>query len=110
MKTRPLVCSTALLVWLAACTLLFAAAPLHPLLDEAERQRLEVVKAITPATIAVFDQRGEGGGSGVIVRADGLVVTNFHVVAPCGPFLYCGLPDGTVVPAVVLGVDPPGDL
>ncbi len=84
--------------------------PLHPLVEEAERDRVETVRKIIPATIAIFDAKGEGGGSGVIVRRDGLAVTNFHVVAPCGPFMLCGLPDGTVVSAVLLGVDPPGDV
>lgn len=99
------------LVLFATPLLTRAAGPeLHPLLLQAERSRVHAVDKVTPATIAVFDNKGEGGGSGVIIRSDGLAVTNFHVVAPCGPFMSCGLPDGTVVPAVLLGLDPPGDV
>ncbi|TWT75825.1 putative serine protease HtrA [Posidoniimonas polymericola] len=95
----------------ASARLAPAAGPeLDPRIEQAEQQRVQTVRRITPATIAVFDNQGEGGGSGVIIRADGLAVTNFHVVAPCGPFMTCGLPDGRVVAAVLLGVDPPGDV
>ncbi|MEM8864852.1 MAG: trypsin-like peptidase domain-containing protein [Planctomycetota bacterium] len=75
-----------------------------------EERRISVARKITPATIAIFDDAGQGGGSGVIVSADGLAVTNFHVVAPCGPFMKCGLPDGRLVDAVLVGLDPPGDV
>jgi serine protease Do len=48
-------------------------------------------------------------GSGVIVRADGLVVTNFHV-AGHAKRVYCTLADKSRVPAKLLGGDPATDL
>jgi len=48
-------------------------------------------------------------GSGVIVREDGLVVTNFHV-AGHAKRVYCTLADKTRVPAALLGGDPATDL
>lgn len=48
-------------------------------------------------------------GSGVIIRQDGLIITNYHVVegqTAIEALLY----DGTLSPARVLGVDPAGDL
>ncbi len=89
----------------------FAAAfQLDPAVEQAEAQRVAVAAKITPATIAIFDGKGEGGGSGVIVSPAGFAVTNFHVVAPCGPFMKCGLPDGRFVDAVLVGLDPVGDV
>ena len=48
-------------------------------------------------------------GSGVIVRKDGLVVTNFHV-AGHAKRLFCTLADKTRVSAKLLGGDPATDL
>jgi S1-C subfamily serine protease len=81
-----------------------------PQVAEAQQHRIEVVKKFTPATIAIFDREGSGGGSGVIISPDGYALTNFHVTAPCGPAMKCGLPDGRLYDAVIVGVDPPGDV
>ncbi|MDR1485756.1 MAG: trypsin-like peptidase domain-containing protein [Planctomycetaceae bacterium] len=51
-----------------------------------------------------------GGGSGVVISPDGYAVTNFHVVQPCGPALKCGMADGKLYDAVLVGLDPVGDL
>ena len=48
-------------------------------------------------------------GSGVIVRADGYVLTNYHVVAGAED-IFLGLQDGRVAPAAVVGVDSESDL
>ena len=48
-------------------------------------------------------------GSGVIVRRDGLVVTNFHVAGHAKK-IFCTLADKTRVPAKLLGADPATDL
>ena len=36
--------------------------------------------------------------------------TNYHVVQPCGTFMKCGLSDGELVDAVLVGLDPTGDV
>lgn len=99
-----------LLLTCAFCVPAASGAELAAPVAQAERQRIAAAKSVTPATIAIFDDKAQSGGSGVIIRDDGLAVTNFHVVAPCGSFMLCGLPDGDVVDAVILGVDPTGDV
>ncbi|MCZ6574772.1 MAG: trypsin-like peptidase domain-containing protein [Planctomycetota bacterium] len=49
------------------------------------------------------------GGSGVVVSADGLVVTNFHVAGHAKK-VFCTLADKTRVRAELLGGDPSTDL
>jgi serine protease Do len=78
-------------------------------LDEQAR-RVEVIKQMAPSVVAIFAKDGNGGGSGVVVSADGYVVTNFHVVMGQGDFLKCGLNDGKLYDSVLVGVDPTGDV
>jgi serine protease Do len=77
---------------------------------EAEQARVETIERIAPSVVAIFDPRGQGGGSGVLIDADGYTVTNFHVVNGLGPFIKCGLNDGQVYDAVLVGIDPTGDV
>ncbi len=51
----------------------------------------------------------EGLGSGVLIDANGYVVTNNHVVADANE-LAVALPDGTLRPTKLVGVDPDTDL
>jgi S1-C subfamily serine protease len=67
------------------------------------------MRSASAATIAVFQAGGQGGGSGVIISPDGFALSNFHVTE-MGPALECGLPDGSVWPAVIVGIDPVGDV
>jgi S1-C subfamily serine protease len=76
----------------------------------AQRERVEAIKRASAATVAVFDAAGQGGGSAVLISSDGFALTNFHVVAPCGAAMKCGLNDGKLYDAVVVGIDPVGDL
>lgn len=76
----------------------------------AEADRVAAIERITRPTIAIFDRQGQGGGSGVIISADGYALTNYHVTAPCGPAMKCGLSDGRFVDAVLVGLDPGGDV
>ncbi|MDR1479879.1 MAG: trypsin-like peptidase domain-containing protein [Planctomycetaceae bacterium] len=65
------------------------------------------------STILIFsaDPSGQaGGGSGVVISPDGYAITNFHVVQPCGPAMKCGMADGKLYDAVIVGLDPVGDL
>jgi serine protease DegQ len=72
-----------------------------------EEQRIvAVVKAVAPAVVSV--NRGPGGGSGVIIREDGLILTNNHVVGR-GP-LSVTLADGQRLSARLIGRDPGLDL
>ena len=51
----------------------------------------------------------EGLGSGVLIDADGYVVTNNHVVEGANE-LAVALPDGSILPTKLIGVDPDSDL
>nr|WP_272481536.1 trypsin-like peptidase domain-containing protein [Rhodothermus marinus] len=53
--------------------------------------------------------RSQGLGSGVIIRADGYIVTNNHVVEGADE-LQVVLHDGTTYDAEVVGTDPQSDL
>jgi S1-C subfamily serine protease len=76
----------------------------------AEAKRVETIARISRPTLAIFDAQGQGGGSGVVISTDGYALTNFHVVAPTGPAMKCGLSDGRLVDAVLVGLDPGGDV
>ncbi|TWU27239.1 S1C family serine protease [Bythopirellula polymerisocia] len=75
-----------------------------------EQERVGVIAKASAATVAIFESSGQGGGSGVLISPDGFALTNFHVVAPCGAAMKCGLNDGQLYDAVVVGVDPVGDV
>ena len=62
------------------------------------------------SVLAIFDPAGQGGGSGVVISADGYALTNFHVTQPCGNAMKCGMADGRVYDAVIVGLDPTGDV
>ena len=76
----------------------------------AEAQRIATIERISRPTLAIFDRNGQGGGSGVVISPDGYALTNYHVTAPCGPAMKCGLSDGRFVDAVLVGLDPGGDV
>jgi S1-C subfamily serine protease len=83
---------------------------LDPTVLEAESQRIAVIDKAKNAVVAVFDAGGKGGGSGVVISPDGFALTNYHVVRPCGTAMKCGMADGKIYDAVVVGVDPTGDV
>ncbi|MDP3727530.1 MAG: trypsin-like peptidase domain-containing protein [bacterium] len=56
------------------------------------------------------EERQVGAGSGFIVSADGLILTNKHVVADAAADYTVFLNDGTKLPAKVLARDPVQDL
>ena len=70
-----------------------------------------VSAAVSPSVvhIAVAGPGGSGSGSGVVLRADGYVLTNAHVVDGAAG-VEVTLPDGTVHPADVVGADTTSDL
>jgi serine protease Do len=77
---------------------------------QAERVRIAAIEKATRSTIGVFGTDGQGGGSGVIISADGYALTNFHVTDPFGDRMRCGLSNGDMVEAIIVGIDPTGDL
>ena len=75
----------------------------------AERERIEAIARAAQTAVAIF--AGEaGGGSGVLISPDGYALTNFHVVQPAGIAMKCGLSDGRIYDAVLVGLDPTGDV
>ncbi|HMC65392.1 MAG TPA: trypsin-like peptidase domain-containing protein, partial [Gemmataceae bacterium] len=77
---------------------------------DAEAKRVAVIEKAKPAVVAIFSAGGQGGGSGVVISRDGYALTNFHVVQGSGPVMKCGLPDGVLYDAVLVGLDKVGDV
>lgn len=93
-------------------TLDAAEAPLEvdPAVLAAQAARVAVIDRVAPSVVAIFGPDGGGGGSGVLISADGYAVTNFHVTDGCGDAMKCGLNDGRIYDAVIVGTDPVGDV
>lgn len=83
---------------------------LDPILVSAEQERIAAINLAKPTAVSVFVPGGAGGGSGVLISPEGYALTNFHVTSPAGSFMRCGLNDGRVYDAVIVGIDPVGDL
>src|SRR5215475_13639147 len=77
---------------------------------KAEQARIAAAAKVIPSVLAIFVPGGQGGGSGVVISPDGYALTNFHVAKPCGTFMKCGMADGKLYDAVVVGLDPVGDV
>src|SRR5947208_9070993 len=76
----------------------------------AQTQRIAAIDKVSPSVVAIFSPGGQGGGSGVLISKDGYALTNFHVVQGAGPVMKCGLPDGVLYDAVLVGLDKVGDV
>jgi putative serine protease PepD len=73
----------------------------------------QVATAVLPSVVSieVSGPRGGGEGSGVVISADGLILTNNHVVAGAATgSLQVTFSDGTTAPARIVGLDPVTDL
>jgi serine protease Do len=82
-----------------------------PAVVQAEQHRVDVISRVAKSTIAVFGVGDSGGGgSAVVISSDGYALTNFHVAKPVGTHLKCGMNDGEFYDAVIVGVDPTGDV
>ncbi|MCR9292683.1 MAG: trypsin-like peptidase domain-containing protein [bacterium] len=77
---------------------------------QAQQDRMRVMRQAAEATISIFGLDGGGGGSGVIITPDGYALTNYHVSSACGDHMRCGLSDGSMVDAVIVGIDATGDV
>ena len=80
------------------------------LVAAAEQQRIDAVARAIQSAVSVFSSNGGGGGSGVVISADGYALSNFHVTSPVGHFMKCGMSDGALYDAVIVGIDPTGDV
>jgi putative serine protease PepD len=73
-----------------------------------------IAQAAQPSvvSITVTTPTGQGEGSGVILRSDGVILTNNHVVADAaqGGQISVNFNDGKKASATVLGTDPSTDL
>lgn len=101
---------------LALCPALWGASRLSPQsLSEAlreEEERVELISRLSKTVVCIFDPMLRGGGSGVLIDADGYGLTNFHVVESLLAQRrgLGGLSDGRLYELHVLGVDPGGDV
>ena len=77
---------------------------------QAEAERIATMARASQTAVCIFTPDGSGGGSGVVVTKDGYALTNFHVVAPAGDFVKCGMADGRIYDAVTVSLDPTGDV
>ncbi len=104
---RNLIVQTCIAVtWLCPPGLLYAGESLA----ERQQQRIETIDRISPSVVCVMPPGGQGGGSGVLISADGYAISNYHVTSGSGDFMKCGLNDGKVYDAVIVGIDPTGDV
>jgi S1-C subfamily serine protease len=99
-----------ILACLAAVGLTSYAEDADPAVRADEAKRVAVIAKVRPAVTAVFARGGAGGGTGVVISEDGFALTNFHVVEGTGPTPQCGLPDGILYDAVLVGLDKVGDV
>ena len=109
LRMRLFVLMSLVVVALAVAVLPGHAGDVAPAVLDAQQQRIDVMRRASAAAVAIF--AGEaGGGSGVLISADGYALTNFHVVQPAGVAMKCGLSDGRLYDAVLVGLDPTGDV
>jgi serine protease DegQ len=66
-----------------------------------------IVRKLEPSIVTVYV--GQGLGSGIVYKADGVIVTNQHVVGDAKQ-VAIGFADGQRVPGQVLATDPVTDL
>lgn len=109
---KPLLGIAICLALLTTPTLAQSPAPLEidPILQTAEDARIAAIDIARPSAVSVYVPGGGGGGSGVLISPEGYALTNFHVSSPAGVFMRCSLADGNVYDAVLVGIDPVGDL
>lgn len=80
-------------------------------IQQLEQARIRVIESVRPTVVSIFGEVRGGGGAGVLISSDGLVLTNYHVVAGAGSTEgVAGLADGVLYPWKLIGLDPGGDL
>lgn len=103
-----LVANLSIVMVVMGSTLASAAVPESVL--QAEQRRIAAIAKATKTAVAVFARGGNGGGSGVVITPDGYALTNFHVSKPAGDYMKCSMADGNLYDAVIVGIDPTGDV
>lgn len=83
------------------------ASPPDARLGQDEQNVIRVARQVSPAVVSI--SRSGGSGSGVVVRSDGIVLTNAHVVGNVRA-VEVRLADGRSIPGQVLGRDPSIDI
>ena len=79
--------------------------------QQAEQARVAAIEKASRSAVCVFGVGDPGGGgSAVVITPDGFALTNFHVASPVGAHLQCGMNDGQLYDAVIVGLDPTGDV
>jgi serine protease Do len=86
------------------------AADVDPVVKKAEAERVKAVNLVRPAVAAVCFYGGGVCGSGVVISDDGYCLTNYHVTEGISPVMQCGLADGLLYDAVIVGQDKIGDV
>lgn len=99
-----------LLTLLALCVSRAFAIDVPPPVVAAEKDRIAAISKATRSSVAIFTPDGNGGGSGVVITPDGYALSNFHVTSPVGDYLKCGMTDGKLYDAVIVSIDPTGDV
>ncbi len=104
--------------FLIAAACLIAAAGAFPVNEKKAPESSADLKAIQAALLAAIPKAqaatvnidlGEGSGSGVIVSAEGLVMTAAHVSSGVGKDVTVVMADGTKLKAVTLGLESESD-
>src|SRR5262249_45761140 len=85
-----------------------AYAQVDPEVLKAEAARVAVVERASQSAVMIF--AGKGGGSGVVISPAGYALSNFHVTHEGGTAMKCGMADGKLYDAVIVGLDPTGDV
>lgn len=88
-----------------------ATIPVAPAATDLQQQVVSVIQTVQPSVVQVQSTGAQGGGigSGEIVRSDGYIVTNDHVVAGFSQFSVL-LSNGKSYAATLIGEDAQDDL
>ena len=80
------------------------------LVKAVEAARIASIDKIYGSVVAIYGNKRQGGGSGVLYDPDGYALTNFHVVNAAGKEGWAGLADGKLYRWKLVGLDPGGDI
>lgn len=72
----------------------------------------EIYQKVLPSVVSVIALGADSGssGSGVVLSADGYIITNYHVIAGSSQAWVTPLTDGNRSPAALVGYDPELDI